>query len=479
MRVDSLITLDKGELKCREWEKLFLALTFTDADDEEVSAFQYVSGKEQVILPRGAWSLLPKRLDVTDMRSRPSMPKCAYTKELDAPDYEGQSGAVRAMFQHEQGQIIAPPGRGKTEICLAWAAASRTRVLVVVHTHDLLKQWMDRAKVSVPGMSLGKIQGSTCQVEHLTIATAQTLKKHLHDRHLWRQFGAVIVDEAHHAAAETWEWLLNVCPAHYRFGVTASEKRSDGRQALVRFNIGPVIYKLKFKSGVPMTVVPVQTRFHTKYNGNQYSRIMALLVRDPDRNRLIAEIVAREVREGNSILVLSRQIVHLENIHKALIYQGIREDQVKTVTGKLAKRKRDETIAALADGSLRCILGTQLFEEGVDIPRLNRIVLAFPGTEITALQKVGRGARKFEGKTHTIVYDLLDDLVRVLAKQYLRRKAWYSGANGISIGKVVRYEREQGEGKVKGKGAKPQAKGRRKLRDCIRVARPGRDGVAR
>jgi superfamily II DNA or RNA helicase len=109
----------------------------------------------------------------------------------------------------------------------------------------------------------------------------------------------------------------------------------------------------------------------------------------------------------------------------------------------------------------------------VDIPRLNRIVLAFPGTEITALQKVGRGARKFEGKDETIIYDLLDDLVRVLAKQFLRRKLWYKGANGITLGKVVKNE-----GKVrKGKDAQVNAKAQdgRKLRDRFRVARPGRE----
>ena len=473
--MDSLITLKTEELSKRQWEKLFLALTFRDADDEEVSAFQYLSGRDEVLLPRGAWSLVPKQVKVNDMRSRPTMRKCSYTRTLDAPDYEGQSGAVTAMFKHEQGQVIAPPGRGKTEICLAWAAQSRTRVLVVVHTHDLLKQWEDRARVSVPGMTLGKIQGKTCQVEHLTIATAQTLKKYLHKGgSFWRQFGAVIVDEAHHAAAETWEWLLNVCPAYYRFGVTASEKRSDGRQALVKFNIGPVIYKLKFKSGVPITVVPIQTKFHSRYNGNQYARIMQKLVRDEDRNALIAGIVKKEVEEGNSILVLSRQIIHLENIqdHINLAF-GFDEgwtQQVELVSGQISKRKRDEMIARLTDGSLRCILGTQLFEEGVDIPRLNRIVLAFPGTEITALQKVGRGARKFEGKDETIIYDLLDDLVRVLAKQFLRRKLWYKGANGITLGKVVKNE-----GKAI-KDAEPEAKEGRGLRDRLRVARPRRDG---
>lgn len=434
MKIDSTITVRTKELTRKEWRDLFTRLTFRDADDLEISAYQYHSGKGVVELPRGTWSMLPSRLEVTDRRSRPSMPKRGYTKTLDAPGYAGQSAAVAAMFEYEQGQIIAPPGRGKTEICLAFAAASKTRVLVVVHTQDLMRQWTDRAKQSTPGLSLGKIQGKTCQVEHLTIAMAQSLKRYINDNEgFWQQFGAIIVDEAHHAAAETWEWLLNVCPAYYRFGVTASQKRSDGRQALVKFNIGPVIYKLKFESQVPMTVMPVATGFKTKYNGQQWQRIIKLLVNDQDRNEKIAEIVAREVKNGNTILVLSRQIAHLENIQAALMMKyPYNASTIKVVTGRMPRPQRDKMIADLQSGDLRCILGTQLFEEGVDIPRINRIILAYPGTEVTALQKIGRGSRKFEGKYECIIYDMLDDYVRVLAKQYLRRRTWYKSV-GIRV----------------------------------------------
>lgn len=465
MKLDSLITVDKGEMSRKEWERLLVKLTFRDADDQEVYAYQYLSGKDQMLLPRGALDMLPSRLDVTDLRSCPAMPKYEYVRELDAPGYEGQRDAVLTMGVMQQGQVIAPPGSGKTEICLAFIALAKTRTLVVVHTQDLMRQWQDRAAASVPGMPVGKIQGKTCQVEHLTIAMAQTLRGYLDaGGKFWRQFGAIIVDEAHHAAAETWEWLLNVCPAFYRFGVTASEKRSDGRQALVRFNIGPVIYKLKFKSGVPMTVVPIKSGFKTKYNGTQYQRIMTQVVRDVERNRRIAKIADREIGKGHSVLVLSRQIKHLENIYAALDDK----EHAVIVTGKIARAKRDKMIEALADGSLRCILGTQLFEEGVDIPRLNRIVLAYPGTEITALQKIGRGSRQFDGKTETIVYDILDDFVQCLVKQFIRRRTWYRSVN-IDVGKVVDYGKKR-----KGKNDRPEAPQGRKLLDRLRPARPRR-----
>src|SRR3954471_24891161 len=107
MKVGSIITIGKGELSRREWERLFKALSFKDNDNNEVTAYDYVPGLDIVRMPRGAWSLLPEHVKVTkDNRIRPPMPKMTYSCNLDAKGYEGQEEAVRLMFEHGQGQII-------------------------------------------------------------------------------------------------------------------------------------------------------------------------------------------------------------------------------------------------------------------------------------------------------------------------------------------------------------------------------------
>jgi len=436
--VDSIISVSKEELSREQWAKMFRRLTYVDSDEIEVSAYDYGGGV--VRLPRGTWDMLSD-LPVEDRRSCPPMPKLSYVKQLDAPGYAGQSAALKVMYEREQGQVIAPPGRGKTEIGLAFAASCKTRTLVIVHTNALLKQWVSRAEESVPGMKVGIIQGHTCQVEHLTVAMAQTLKRHILDGgKFWRQFGCVIVDEAHHAAAETWEWLLNVCPAKYRFGITASEKRSDGRHPSVRFNIGPVIYKLKFESAVPMVVRPVETRWRTTTPPQFWAQMMRKLINDEERNEIIARLIDREVAEGNYTLCLSRQIKHLQNIGDKLTST----EGVVLITGRQSRRMQAQGIKALRDGDIHCILGTQMFEEGVDIPRINRVILAYPGTEITVLQKIGRGSRQAEGKTETIIYDLVDEFVPSLARQFSDRRSWYK-RNGVPLGKVVKYAEATGK----------------------------------
>lgn len=477
MRVDSIIQLGTDELTREQWTKLLRQLTFLDREQIEVQAYDLIAPKAVVQVPRGAWNLLPSGLHCQDLRSLPTAPELHFTKQLDAPDYEGQSDAVQAMFEHEQGQVIAPPGRGKTEICLAFAAAAKTRTLVVVHTKDLFKQWCDRVEQSVPDAVLGKIAGPECQVGQITIAMAQTLRSYIRKgRAFWGQFGCLVIDEAHHAAAETWSWICHVCPAFYRFGVTASKKRSDGRQLLTKFNIGPYIYEAPFKSQVPMRVQPIESGFRSRYNGSRWVYLIRQLVNDKSRNDLIAKLTLAEIRRGNSVLVLSRQIKHLGLIHERIVGDEPElQDVCKVVTGQLPRRQRDELIQDLRDGSLRCILGTQLFEEGVDIPRLNRIVLAFPGTDVTVLQKVGRGARKAPGKTETIIYDIIDEHVLTLARQWLGRRTWYRSV-GIEVSKPtegVPSGKSKGKGS-EGNGAADQGAQGRILRGRFTVARPHR-----
>lgn len=434
MILDSIIELREDELTTAQWSKLLGDLSFETKDGDEWNCYTHLPGKGIVKIPRGALHLIPAGVEIEDMRSRPKLPKLEFVKELGAKGFEGQTEAVQAMFKNVQGRVIAPPGAGKTEMGLAFMAACATRVLVVVHSQALMTQWVDRAQASVPDASVGQIQGKKCTIGHITVAMAQTMRRSYLGAggKFWRQFGAVIVDEAHHAAADTWEWLLNVCPAYYRIGITASELRVDGLHPIVGFNIGPVIHRIKFSSKVPMTVQPIFTSFHSRYNASMWTSLVRELVADKKRNQLIADRLSEEILAGNYILALSKWIKHLENVCDLLSFEARKHTEI--VTGKLSRKQQDAMIQRMRDGDLHCILGTQLFEEGVDITRINRVALTFPGTWIPLLQKVGRGARAHDGKDSALILDFVDDNVAALARQYVGRYDWYRSV-GIKVAK--------------------------------------------
>ena len=302
MIVDRWLRISISELTARDWDALENALTYEKPNGDMVISYRRMLSKGEYIIPRGAWSLLPNYITYEDRRSLPEMPKLKFKVKLDNvekdPRFAGQSDAVKAMFREQQGLIIRPPGTGKTQIALAFAAKAQTRTLVLVHTKDILEQWKDNIENSIPELrgKIGVIQGKTCQIGHITIATVQTLNRsYMHKgKEWWRQFGCVIADEGHHVSAPTWEAVLNTCPAYYRFGFTASPTRADGMQQSMRYIIGPVIHRQQFTSSVSLEVVPVRTDFRQVYRGSfDWTPLVTKLVRDTKRKRSDCEDCGR------------------------------------------------------------------------------------------------------------------------------------------------------------------------------------------
>ena len=423
MVIDSTIRVHSSELSTRQWEKLLISLTFFDADGDEITAYR-LKANGDMLLPRGVLDRLPKKMTIADDRVRPSQRKLRFIRQLDMQSAEksfsGQQKAVDAMVKNEQGLIIAQPGFGKTQVALAFAAACGTPTLVIVHTLDILKQWQQYAQASMPDAEIGVIQGKTHTIGHVTIAMVQTVKQQLENDNFWRQFGCVIFDEAHHAAADTWEWICNTCPAYYRFGFTATKNRADKMHPLLQMNIGPIIFEQKFTPKVDLSIVPVVTGFQFNYRGAyDWQRLLRTLSKDERRNTIIAQIVDREIAAGNVCLVLSRHITHLEEIAKL-----IDSPRIAVLTGKT--KDREQIIADLRRGKLMCVLATQLADEALDVPLLSRVFLTFPGKhDGRIIQQIGRAIREHPRKVDAKVYDFIDDMILTLAKQASERMQTY------------------------------------------------------
>jgi superfamily II DNA or RNA helicase len=433
VRVDNWLTLDLGELSGREWKVLMKKLTFLDADQRVWEAFRKLPSKHAMRIPRGAWNLIPNRVIYEDERVAPPMPEFDFKLDLDAtlPDgrsFEGQKDAVKQMLFQEQGLLILQSGSGKTIIALAFAAVCETKVLVLVHTEDILQQWIEYARTAIPMASIGVIRAEDFSIGDVTIATVQTFSKAvLMNRDLRSAFGAVILDEAHHAPAATFEHIMNQMKGKYRFGFTATDKRADGAHPYMKFVIGPVIVRHKFKSKVPLKVVPVKTNFKYGFRGAwDWGNLLNALITDRKRNRVIAMIAAEQVQEGHSVLVLSRRIEHLQLVYDDLA-DYVEDGEVEILTGQRSRAERLRILKNFRAGKVKCLLATQLADEALDVPILSRVMLTFPGKhDGRIIQQIGRGIREHPGKKDAIVFDFVDDRVGVLRKQWLRRKQTYN-----------------------------------------------------
>jgi superfamily II DNA or RNA helicase len=438
--LDNYIRISEGELKQRDERRLLASLTFYPQEDVKVWTYRRRRSSGELWLPRGILSELPSYVSVRDKRSFPKLPKYDTNIVLDYQDenkkFAGQQECIDAMFENKQGLIHRQPGTGKTQIALYFVATVGTRTLVVVHTKDLLEQWVNYARKSIPDMPIGIIASGKEQVEQLTIATIQTLFRRNYKTDWWRQFGATIIDETHHVPAETFDQVIAHSTSRYRFGLSASKTRADHMEPLMHSNIGPVIHELKFNSPVPVRVVKVKTDFKAGKQGNMVGPIwlqrkrwhgmIKSLCADPARNAKIARAVGKRLDEGRSVLVLSRRIDHLQNIQAALAERG---HDSEVLAAKLTpKNERREMVEAFKRGEIKCVLATQLADEGLDVPILSCVCLAFPGKHADLImQQVGRALREYKGKETAVIIDIVDPLVKTLRSQWHKRRRAYLG----------------------------------------------------
>jgi superfamily II DNA or RNA helicase len=138
------------------------------------------------------------------------------------------------------------------------------------------------------------------------------------------------------------------------------------------------------------------------------------------------DLVRREVADGHQVLVLSGRVAHCQSLCKLLQDAGVDAD---VVTGKTAKKARAAKLGALREGSLPVVCATQLADEGLDCPKLDRVVVALPArSKRQATQRMGRTMRPGQGK-EPVVFDLVDD-VGILKGQWSSRRAAYRKALG-------------------------------------------------
>jgi superfamily II DNA or RNA helicase len=126
--------------------------------------------------------------------------------------------------------LVLPTGAGKTVIFAELIRRIDEPALVLAHRDELIAQADDKIGMVAPDLSRGVIKAERNELgRQVTIASVQTLAQPHRLAQLPRDFGIVVVDEAHHAPAETYQRILAALDAPFVLGVTATADRLDGR----------------------------------------------------------------------------------------------------------------------------------------------------------------------------------------------------------------------------------------------------------
>ena len=311
-----------------------------------------------------------------------------------------QRDALDAMLKHSHGILSIPTGGGKTRVALQYMKNVPVPTLVLVPTLDLVSQW----EKQVP--------------EFAHVKTYQSIKK----KDYLAQFKAVIFDECHHVAAKTLYRIgINLSANTSVFGLSATPLLRDDDNLKVQAVLGQIIYKVsnaeltrqgylaKCKIHMIDTLQPYDAPLHLSYAG-VYE---AYIISNQERNETIKDLV--KTLTGRTLILVNR-IFHGVMLN-ALIPESI------FLSGQSSKELRDNPDADV-------IIATQIYDEGVDMPDLNNLIVAGGGkSQIKTIQRVGRTLRPHADKPHANVYDFYDK-TKWLDKHSRERKKVYDDCFG-------------------------------------------------
>lgn len=353
--------------------------------------------------------------------------------------YDYQQKALESALKAKNGVLVAPCGSGKTQIGLAICGALGYRTLWLTHTHELLKQSMDRAKNCLGSVPLGTItEGKINASDGITFATVQTMAKiNLHEFHDF--FDVIIVDEAHRCVGTPTSLtmfykVVSSLSARYKFGLTATPKRADGMEKAMFALLGPKFYEISREdvkgATVPLNVIePIETGWEPDFekvlnpDGTlNYTSLITDCVENEKRNKVVADVINTAAKDGTT-LVLSERVAHLEKLAQMCNYSN----------GNLSSSKKSERknlLKSVSDGEIRVLFATYaIAKEGLDIPCLQHLVMASPvKDEITVTQSAGRVMRRYHDKECGYILDFSDNM-RMLQKWLQKRMKIYEKIN--------------------------------------------------
>ena len=248
---------------------------------------------------------------------------------------------------------------------------------------------------------------------HVVCGSVQSVALHL-EEFAEDAFDYFIVDEAHHAAAETYQKALTYFHPKFTLGLTATPERADDKSILDIFK--NTAHKLDIQTAVEIReLVPVRCiRIHTnidltrvRFNSVRYNiRDLESKLYVPERNRLIVDTWLRYAR-GKRTVVFCASVKHAEQIARLFGEQGV---PAQAVSGSMKPADRREFQEKFVSGALPVLCACDLLNEGWDCPEIEVLFMARPTmSKVLYTQQLGRGMRLAEKKESLMVFDFVDN----------------------------------------------------------------------
>lgn len=309
---------------------------------------------------------------------------------------------------------------------------SHPKVLFLCHLVDALHQAKAEFEDAIPGVTTAIFSGTEKgnQNADIVLATFQTFHRGTMEIFDSTEFDFIVVDEAHHALANTYREVIDYFDPNMYVGLTATPDRMDGRdiedifgEPVFEYNLAEALTDGRWVSGVDYRVITGELDLAVLRDlakrAKQGDRRITMA--DVDRTVFVAEklqaiidtVVVEQKKGDKQAVVFCRNLSHLKRVHQvfATRHKGI---EVGAYHSQMSAGRLQDMYHAFKQGKIQVLLVVDKFNEAIDIPDTNLLVfLRVTESRTVFEQQLGRGLRKSEHHDKVVVMDFVANCRRM------------------------------------------------------------------
>lgn len=312
--------------------------------------------------------------------------------------------------------LISATGTGKTFLSAFDVKRFKPkRLLFVVHRRNIAEAALRSFKYLIPNVSMGIFSGNTKETDSdFIFSTVQTIHKKEYREMFERDaFDYIIIDEVHRAGAQSYQDIVDYFKPKFLLGMSATPERSDDFDIYEMFDHN-IAYEIRLIQAMEYNLL---CPFH--YYGITDMTIDGIEIDDKSEfNILTSELRVDYIIEKINEYGYSGDRVHglifcsrKDECEKLSQLFNMRGYKTIALTGDSSEEMRQKAIDSLEsndENSLDYIFTVDIFNEGIDIPKVNQVVMLRPTeSAIVFVQQLGRGLRKNDSKEYVVIIDFI------------------------------------------------------------------------
>ena len=408
-----IVSTEQGELTqavLQEFDELWQdehSLAFEDFID----SYRQEYLNEKIIRKQKQQAVSEQVVELENYRLKPNKMQVAFVKNV-----------MEMRAQHiDRALLLSSTGTGKS---LASAFMLREmgtrRALFIVHREQIAKQTLKSYKrVFGSSRTYGLLSGNSRELgAEFLFATMQMMsKEEIRSHYSPEDFDVIILDECHHVGAESYQKIMQYFKPKFWLGMTASP--DTNQYDIYSIFDHHIAYEIRLQQALEEDLL---CPFHyfgitdLEINGEVFDdnagvKNFSNLISDARVDYVIdkANYYGFSGDRVKGLIFCSRKD-EAKELSKKFNERGLRTE---VLTGEDAQERRESVIARLTndedgDDQLDYIFTVDIFNEGVDIPEINQVIMLRPTqSPVVFIQQLGRGLRKYEGKEYVVILDFI------------------------------------------------------------------------